>query len=71
MTYMTEMIITSHIFSCFLFYSDITVLVYLQEMKHIGVVAWLLVTLVVCIDPLCGQYLIFTDPKITLPLEYV
>ena len=44
-------------------YSDNPVLLYFKETEQIGVISWLLVPLLICIDPLCGQYTITPDPQ--------
>ena len=42
-------------------YLEIPVLFFLQNNEQIGVATWLLVTLVICIDPLYGQYTLTSD----------
>ena len=38
----------------------------LQEMEHIGIVTWLIVTLLIYLDCLCGQYTVTPDSQTTL-----
>ena len=52
------------LYLCFIL--DIPMLCYLQEMEQMGVYAWLLVILLICIDPLCGQYTVTSDPHTTI-----
>ena len=44
-------------------------LLYSKEIEQIGIVTWLLTTVLICTDPLCGLYTVTSDPKTALTLS--